>query len=148
MLYPRNLKSCVPSGLEILHPAHILCMCVLYASQNSDSIPVQLYLTGLYSRERLLCGTSSVFKGWGKWRWGGFVEYFDFLLLVSVHKCPPLHLNRAPTGGIKLGGHGIFKKPVRFRKSENNSPVTGPDGPRSFYDVKVPRFRDSGTGWW
>ena len=26
------------------------------------------------------------------------------------------------------------------------SPVTGPEGPRVFQEVKVPRFRDNGTG--
>jgi hypothetical protein len=36
----------------------MLCMCGLYESQNSDSSPVQLYLTGLYNRERLLRGTN------------------------------------------------------------------------------------------
>jgi len=28
------------------------------------------------------------------------------------------------------------------------SPVTDPEGPRGFQEVKVPRFRDNGTGWW
>ena len=28
------------------------------------------------------------------------------------------------------------------------APVTGLDRPRGFQEVKVPRFRDSGTGWW
>jgi hypothetical protein len=28
------------------------------------------------------------------------------------------------------------------------SPVTGLDRPRGFQEVKVPRFRDNGTGWW
>jgi len=28
------------------------------------------------------------------------------------------------------------------------SPVTGPEWPRGFQEVKVPRFRDNGTGWW
>jgi len=29
-----------------------------------------------------------------------------------------------------------------------SSPVTGPEGPRGFQEIKVPRFRDNGTGWW
>ena len=29
-----------------------------------------------------------------------------------------------------------------------SSPVTGPEGPREFWELKVPRFRDNGTGWW
>ena len=28
------------------------------------------------------------------------------------------------------------------------SPITGLDRPRGFYEVKVPRFLDNGTGWW
>jgi len=28
------------------------------------------------------------------------------------------------------------------------TPVTGLEWPRSFQEVKVPRFRDNGTGWW
>jgi len=28
-----------------------------------------------------------------------------------------------------------------------SSPVTSPEGPRRFQEVKVPRFRDNGTGW-
>jgi len=28
------------------------------------------------------------------------------------------------------------------------SPVTGLEWPRGFQEVKVPRFHDSGTGWW
>ena len=29
-----------------------------------------------------------------------------------------------------------------------SSPVTDPEWPRRFQEVKVPRFRDNGTGWW
>ena len=28
------------------------------------------------------------------------------------------------------------------------SPVTGREWPRGFQEVKIPRFRDNGTGWW
>jgi hypothetical protein len=28
------------------------------------------------------------------------------------------------------------------------STVTGPEWPRGFQEVKVPRFHDNGTGWW
>jgi hypothetical protein len=28
------------------------------------------------------------------------------------------------------------------------SPVTGPEWPRGFQEVKVLRFHDNGTGWW
>ena len=29
-----------------------------------------------------------------------------------------------------------------------SSPVTGLEWPRGFQEVKVPRCRDNGTGWW
>ena len=29
-----------------------------------------------------------------------------------------------------------------------SSPVTGPEWPRGFQEIKVPRFHDNGTGWW
>ena len=32
--------------------------------------------------------------------------------------------------------------------SGKSSPVTGLDRPRGLQEVKVPRFRDNGTGWW
>ena len=28
------------------------------------------------------------------------------------------------------------------------SPITGPEGPRDFQEVKVPRLRDDGPEWW
>ena len=31
---------------------------------------------------------------------------------------------------------------------KKSSPITGLDRPRGFQEVKVPRFRDNGTGWW
>jgi len=31
---------------------------------------------------------------------------------------------------------------------KHSSPITGLDRPRGFQEVKVPRFRDNGTGWW
>jgi len=31
---------------------------------------------------------------------------------------------------------------------KQSSPVTGLEWPRGFQEVKVPRFRDNGTGWW
>jgi hypothetical protein len=30
----------------------------------------------------------------------------------------------------------------------SSSPVTGLEWPRVFQEFKVPRFHDSGTGWW
>jgi hypothetical protein len=31
---------------------------------------------------------------------------------------------------------------------KKRSPITGLDRPRGFQEVKVPRFRDRGVGWW
>jgi len=53
----------------------------------------------------------------------------------------------------------IFEEPwyVEFYSKNNfeelmhlksSSPVTGPEWPRGFQEVKVPSFRDNGTGWW
>jgi len=29
-----------------------------------------------------------------------------------------------------------------------SSPFTGPEAPREFQEVEVPRLSDNGTGWW
>jgi len=45
----------------------------------------------------------------------------------------------------------IPKKKNKFEKLmhlKQSSPVTGLERPRGFQEVKVPRFRDNGTGWW
>ena len=41
--------------------------------------------------------------------------------------------------------NGIFQM---ISKERQSSPVTGLEWPRGFQEVKVPRFRDNGTGWW
>ena len=41
--------------------------------------------------------------------------------------------------------NGIFQM---ISKERQSSPVTGLEWPRVFQEVKVPRFRDNGTGWW
>jgi hypothetical protein len=33
-------------------------------------------------------------------------------------------------------------------EERQSSPVTGPECPRVFQEVKVPTFHDNGTGWW
>jgi len=33
-------------------------------------------------------------------------------------------------------------------KERQISPITGPEVPRGFQEVKVPRLRDNGPGWW
>ena len=37
---------------------------------------------------------------------------------------------------------------VVVKSKGKSSPITGPEWPRGFQEVKVPRFRDNGTGWW
>ena len=34
------------------------------------------------------------------------------------------------------------------REYSKSSPITDLNRPRGFQEVKVPRFRDNGTGWW
>ena len=47
-----------------------------------------------------------------------------------------------------------FKIPIVFTLKLNpfisvgSNPIAGLDGPRVFQEVKDPRFRDNGTGWW
>jgi hypothetical protein len=43
-----------------------------------------------------------------------------------------------PTSHSDILANNIYK----------NSPVAGPEEPKGFQEVKVPRFRDNGTGWW
>jgi len=39
--------------------------------------------------------------------------------------------------------------PRDYRPTQDiSSPITDLDRPRGFQEVKVPRFRDNGTGWW
>jgi len=35
-----------------------------------------------------------------------------------------------------------------YEVKRQSSPITGLEWPRWFQEVKVPRFRDNGTGWW
>ena len=39
-------------------------------------------------------------------------------------------------------------KNIHLSHKRESSPVTGLEWPRGFQEVKVPRFRDNGTGWW
>jgi len=39
-----------------------------------------------------------------------------------------------------------LKKKTHVLRSVKIIPITGPEGPRGFQEVKVPRFRDNGTG--
>jgi len=36
----------------------------------------------------------------------------------------------------------------KVQNDSKSSPITGPEGPRGFQAVKLPRFRDNGTIWW
>jgi len=44
--------------------------------------------------------------------------------------------------------HEVISNCSVFTFVDKSSPVTGLEWPRGFQEVKVPRFRDSGTGWW
>jgi hypothetical protein len=37
---------------------------------------------------------------------------------------------------------------ILYDEGNESSPMTGLDRPRGFQEVKVPRLRDNGTGWW
>jgi len=45
----------------------------------------------------------------------------------------------------------ITAAPVQSNHTQATSrfcPVTGPEEPRGFQEVKVPIFHDNGSGWW
>ena len=48
--------------------------------------------------------------------------------------------------------HHIYKHqaPIGSKKKKKTVPIqvsTGPEGPTGFHEVKIPRFRENGTGW-
>ena len=43
--------------------------------------------------------------------------------------------------------HIIHQHSFLYLKKKG-SPITDPEWPRGFQEVKVPRFHDNGTGWW
>ena len=44
--------------------------------------------------------------------------------------------------------NNFFPKILLFVKLKVNQSHYRPEVPRGFQEVKVPRLRDSGTGWW
>jgi len=42
----------------------------------------------------------------------------------------------------------VTQKLLLMKVTRESSPVTGLEWPRGFQEVKVPRFRDNGTGRW
>jgi len=48
----------------------------------------------------------------------------------------------------KCERHFIHGKSERHFISWEITPITGPEWLRGFQDVKVPRFRNNGKGWW
>jgi hypothetical protein len=42
----------------------------------------------------------------------------------------------------------LHDKPVLSNFKRSSSPITGLEWPRVFQEIKVPRFKDKGTGWW
>jgi hypothetical protein len=47
----------------------------------------------------------------------------------------------------KIKGNRIKEEERAECRGSKSSPVTGPEWPRGFQVVKVPRFHDKGTGW-
>jgi len=43
---------------------------------------------------------------------------------------------------------GYMRDSTDLDWGKKNSPITEPEGPRGFQEVKVPRFRNNSTGWW
>ena len=73
--------------------------------------------------------------------------------------CIYFHLRNVPEIYTKRHTDTLYNACVNkcdessFRKMDakvkgKSSPVTGLDMPRGLQEVKVPRFRDSGTVWW
>ena len=79
---------------------------------------------------------------------------------INIHV--PFSLSRIIISGLFLGivlsvcicwFHNVVTLPPSLVSTDfyiiiQISPVTGLDRPRGFQEVKVPRFRDNGTGWW
>ena len=42
----------------------------------------------------------------------------------------------------------LLAKNKQWKGKGKAVPLEGLDSPRGFHEVKVPRFHDSGTGWW
>jgi len=53
-----------------------------------------------------------------------------------------------PLKPLSLLKHLTFCNYTVSRDSKKSSPVTGPEWPKGFQEVEVPRFHDNGTGWW
>ena len=50
---------------------------------------------------------------------------------------------------INPSGHTVALGSTQpLTETSKSSPVTGPEGPRGFQEVKVLRLHDNGTGWW
>jgi len=79
-----------------------------------------------------------------------------------LRKTVPLQAWSGPEGSRKLrfpdfvttaqdGGKVVsltHRLPLAPENAPYSSPVTGLDRPRGLKEVKVPRFRDNGKGWW
>jgi hypothetical protein len=64
-------------------------------------------------------------------------------------KAVPLQAWSGPEGSRKLRFPDFLTTAQYGGKVvSRSSPVTGLEWPRGFQEVKVPRFLDSGTGWW
>ena len=65
---------------------------------------------------------------------------------AKFHGTPPMFLRRQIQKKKKISGDGRFC--CWYINIKIISPITGLEWPRGFQEVKVPRLRDNGTGWW
>jgi len=70
--------------------------------------------------------------------------------LFGKHWCNIMYyISSAPSGASKKSDSELFVcENLNVACKKVSSPITGPEGPRGFQEVKVPIFRDNGTGWW
>ena len=67
---------------------------------------------------------------------------------VSGQRHAPGALYPRERPGTHCTGGWVGPRAGLGKKAKAKQPVTGPEGLTAFQEVKVPRFRDNGTGWW
>ena len=78
-------------------------------------------------------------------------EFQNSVNSLSVTKTDQLTLKKEPRqtyGLIKWAKTESCDVEEAARGKRSISPVTGLEWPRGFQEVKVPRLRENGTGWW
>jgi len=73
----------------------------------------------------------------------------EFSLIFGSVKCSLIFMFRTTDSPrMWLENNNYFCKGTFLLDIRPNNPVTDPEWPRGFQEVKVPRFHDNGTGWW